>query len=181
MRIQLQNILLPCEDICNVPELYYHEYENRVDFDGYFNLFYLEKRKAYTNFAGLYLIFQSVGYSRLLLMHDRQVVKEIELEDTEKEYIVSFPYEEYSDGVFWFSLIKACEEVDKSGEEAETKICKIKGYFSGEISEEHIWPVNIGIDICTYRREEYVLRNLRQLMEKLLDNSMLDAASHVRN
>ena len=180
MRIQLQNILLPCEDICNVPELYYHEYENRVDFDGYFNLFYLEKRKAYTNFAGLYLIFQSVGYSRLLLMHDRQVVKEIELEDTEKEYIVSFPYEEYSDGVFWFSLIKACEEVDKSGEEAETKICKIKGYFSGEISEEHIWPVNIGIDICTYRREEYVLRNLRQLMEKLLDNPMLDAASHVR-
>ena len=170
MKIQLQNILLPCNEVCSVSELYYHEYDNRIDFDGYFNLFYIEKRKEYTNIADLYLILRLTGYSRLLLMHDRQIIEEIELRDIKNEYVVKLPYDRCSEGVFWFSLIKSSGNIRRS----------VEGYFSGEISEEYVRPVNIGIDICTYRREAYVLRNLKQLKKKILDNPALDVAAHVR-
>lgn len=170
MKIQLQSILLPCEAVCTVQELYFHEKDDRADFDGYFNLFYIEKRKAYTNIAGLYLTARIMGYSRLILMHNREKIREMELNHDQKEYVVEFPYQEYSDGVFWFSLIKRPGEVKQ----------EISGYYAGEISDEYLQPVNIGIDICTYRREPYVLRNLMQLKEKILDNEQLDAAAHIR-
>ena len=48
--IQLQSILFPSSNVCQVEELYFHRYDQaqkgeRIDFDGYFNLFYIEKRK----------------------------------------------------------------------------------------------------------------------------------------
>ena len=54
MEIQLQSILMPSEEICRVSELYYHEKNGQINFDGYFNLFYIEKRKAYTNIEKLF-------------------------------------------------------------------------------------------------------------------------------
>lgn len=170
MRVQLQSILLPTEEICKIPELYYHENDNRVDFDGYFNLFYIEKRKVYTNISGVYLVLRAVGYSRLLLMHESQEIMEVELENTKDEYMIKLPYEQYSDGVFWFSLTK------RSGSASAV----ISGYFAGEISENHVRTVNIGIDICTFQRESYVFRNLKRLKNRIMDNSTLDAAEHVR-
>lgn len=48
--VQLQSILFPDSHVCQVEELYFHRYNQiqeteRIDFDGYFNLFYIEKRK----------------------------------------------------------------------------------------------------------------------------------------
>ena len=40
-------------------------------------------------------------------------------------------------------------------------------------------PVHIGVDICTFRREAYVQRNLQQLKERILDNRELEVSEHV--
>ena len=47
--MRLQNIRFPEADICREEELYFHRNGEWVDFNGYFNLFYIEKRKKYTN------------------------------------------------------------------------------------------------------------------------------------
>ena len=49
MRIQLQSILHPRVDVCDVSDLYYQEKCGQKDYDGYFNLFYIEKWLKYTN------------------------------------------------------------------------------------------------------------------------------------
>ena len=45
--MRLQNIRFPEPDICREEELYFHRNGEWIDFNGYFNLFYIEKRKIY--------------------------------------------------------------------------------------------------------------------------------------
>lgn len=213
MEIQLQSILMPSEEICKVSELYYHENNGQINFDGYFNLFYIEKRKAYTNIEKLFLALRLKGFSSLALYRNREKLQEISLEaEKEKTYKIPLPYAEHKDGVFWFSLAdgaapdlgdeamgreaaeKETMERDAMEKEAAEKEIMGKkewfgrkpegeiffGMYIGEINERLVSPVNIGIDICTYRREPYVLRNLTQLKERLLEREELNAAFHIR-
>lgn len=168
--LQLQSILLPTEEVCNVQELYCHKYDGQIDFDGYFNLFYLEKRKKYTKINNLYLNIRLKGYLELLIIHNRKVVRRVKLNSIEElECFFEFPYLEYNTGVFSFSLI---EDPDVSGR-------TVVGYYCTELEEEY-QEVNIGIDICTFRRESYVQRNLRQLQDRLLRNRDLDVHGHIK-
>lgn len=80
--MRLQTILLPTEEICNVKELYYHEQKERLDFDGYFNLFQIEKRRRYTIIEKLILSLDLEGYSEITLMNNRQCIKTYSLEET---------------------------------------------------------------------------------------------------
>ncbi len=156
MEIQLQSILMPRSGISNIEELYCHNCMNRIDFDGYFNLFYIKKRKTYSRITNLHLFLRLIGYDRLILMHDQEVIKEEILDPyTEKEYVTEFPYSRYEEGVFWFSLVEKGENTQK----------KLEGWYGAEIEAEQCLTVNIGIDICTYRRELYVERNLTMLAE----------------
>lgn len=43
--MRLQNIQLPDSDICAEEELYFHRNGDWIDFNGYFNLFYIEKER----------------------------------------------------------------------------------------------------------------------------------------
>lgn len=169
MEVRLQNILMSGTGINNVEELYCHTHENHVYFDGYFNLFYIKKRKAYSRITNLHLFVSLKGYDSITLMHDQEVIKEENLEpDTEKEYVVEFPYSQYEDGVFWFRL----------EEKKEISQRKAEGWFGTELEEPQCLPVNIGIDICTYRREIYVERNLAMLAE--LMESGQAVSSHIQ-
>ena len=47
--MRLQNIRFPEPDICREEELYFHRNGEWIDFNGYFNLFYIEKRKKSGN------------------------------------------------------------------------------------------------------------------------------------
>lgn len=169
--MQLQSILLPTENVCNIPELYYHKSGNRIDFDGYFNLFYIEKRRKYTSIDNVWLSLKLRGYKSLIIVHDRVDIRtEILLSEEEKEYQFEFPYREFQKGVFYFSLIE--------DELAPEK--KIEGFFTTNIEIGASRKVNIGIDICTFKREAYVLRNLKQLSLQILENTRLDLYSHVK-
>ena len=162
----LQRIMLPSEGICNTKEVFLHIGSDGVseDYDGYFNLFYIEKRKKYTSINGLALNLTLKGYLRISLMHDRDEILTYDLDhpESEVEYSFSFPYDRYDKGVFWFRLIRC--EAGSFGADGRTTV---SGHYEG--LTEHARPVRILVDICTYRREEYVLRNLRRICSFLSD------------
>ena len=170
--VRLQSILLPDDSICQIEELYYHVYgdaqkEKRIDFDGYFNLFFVEKRKKYTRIEDLKLNLTLYGYKGLVLVHDGKDIDTISLEAGEKKfYTLELPYKDASEGAFWFALIK-----DNSIENS---------FVSGAYVTEKTWnEAYIGIDICTYKREAYVEKNLKQLKKRILDNEELEVSRHL--
>lgn len=164
MEIQLQTILQPDPEICVEEALYFHRNGEEICFDGYFNLFYIDKWKRYTRLEKLQLSIKTAGYQMLRLYHNRECVDEIKMEEAIHAYIVEFPWEKYTDGVFWFSLVP----------DEKCKMQQISGYYMGVCEE--VAHVAIGIDICTYRREEYVLRNLKILCERVLQNEELQVS-----
>lgn len=161
--MQLQSILLPQQNICTEESLYFHRERERILFDGYFNLFYIEKRKKHTDLRTLELYLNLQGYESISLMHDREVIEEQKLTPEErKDYIFRFPYEDYDVGVFWFAL----QNTEEAKQEA-TDCCTVEGFYSGE--SDTVRDINIAVDICTFHREEYVARNLQSL-KSFLDN-----------
>ncbi len=177
MNTILQNILLPTDELCSTEEVYFHTDPDGtcIDFDGYFNLFYIEKHKRYTKLKGVSLILVLRGYDSITLMHNRDeiqtyylhnkdidtkanitVLKEIATEDDgAKKYSVNIPYDEFDEGVFWFRLRQASTDEDKY----------IQGYYEGAV--DTLRTVRLFVDICTYKREEYVHRNLKRMTEYL--------------
>ena len=171
MKVQQQNVLLPSHDVCDVSELYYHRVGKRVNFDGYFNLFYIEKRKVYTGIERLYLKLSLKGYDELSIVHNQTDIKKIDLiPHIEKEYTIELPYADYSEGVFWFAL--SVNEIDAEN--------TVKGIYYAEIAEENFRPVNIGIDICTFKREDYITRTMIKLGEKLWGDTVFDVSKHIQ-
>ena len=158
-QIRLQSILFPTNDLCNEETVYYHNNGLIQDFDGYFNLFYIEKRKKYTNITELALAVLLKGYSRIILMHDRDEVATAEIDnpDVLDKRSVKFPYDDYDQGVFWFRLVKKSIDADTY----------ISGCYMGTTINKQ--PAKVFVDICTYKREEYVVRNMIRLAG-FLDN-----------
>ncbi|MBQ9334422.1 MAG: glycosyltransferase family 2 protein [Lachnospiraceae bacterium] len=185
MEIRLQSVLLPTEGICEEQELYYHTLDEgrSEDYDGYFNLFYIEKRKRYTGLAGLRLNLRLQGYVSITLMHDRDEIMSYELGYPYelRDYSFDYPYEGYKDGVFWFRLVRSGvagdtgvaggekraddgHDTDSTGGGVQTSVA---GEYVGIVDETR--PVRVLVDICTYRRETYVLENMRRLTGYLSD------------
>lgn len=168
--IQLQSVLLPVEEVCTIPELYFCKSSHRIDFNGYFNLFYIEKRKKYTELKKLFLDICLYGFKELVIVHDGVDLDKVSLDSLSRQsYQIEFPLDRIDTGVFWFALIE--------DEQADDRF--INGFFTTEMSPEHINKVNIGIDICTFKRESYVARNLKQLKARILDQSTLDVSKHI--
>ena len=75
-QVQIQSILLPNSDICNEKDLYFHhKNDTRIDFNGYFNLFYIEKRKKYTNLENVSLSLELQGFTKLILVYNGSDIK----------------------------------------------------------------------------------------------------------
>ena len=150
--MKIQSILVPSKDICKENELYFHNNQKWQLFNGYFNLFYIEKHKEYTFIESLSLIVTLKGYSWIRLMHDKEVLVERKLDENNfVTYTFEFPYADYTKGVFWFSLKKANENVEK----------KIEGYYDARANKKK--DVRLAVNICTYRREKYVLKNMTKI------------------
>lgn len=170
--LQLQSILFPSSDVCDVEELYYHKNDstNRCDFNGYFNLFYIEKRKKYTQIDNVSLKIQAVGYKTLFIVHNGVDIASITLEsEQKKEYSIALPYSEYDEGAFWFSVTAENNTLERN----------LVGWYVSEVEEKHFREANICVDICTYKREEYILRNLSLLKETILEKHLLAVSSHL--
>lgn len=170
--IQLQQILKPRREICTVEGLYCHRHGAALLFDGYFNLFYIEKWKRYTTLERLYVSIRARGYRKLLLFHNRMCVAAHRLDaGCEKAYQAEFPLQDYKTGVFWFALVK------ETANAKEAAVRSVSGFYIGTCS--HCQDVTIGVDICTFRREEYVERNLKLLQADIFQNQKLQVSGHV--
>ncbi len=168
--MNIQSILLPKENICTESDLYFHEEGIWQCFDGYFNLFYIEKHKKYTAISGLSLKLSLKGYESVALMHDDECIAEYVTGGTRaeiREYSYNFPYIETEKGVFWFKLKK-----DPLGEQF------VSGCFMADSDKKN--EVFLGVDICTYRREPYVYRNMKSLTEYLAQDAAKDIASEIK-
>lgn len=166
--MRLQTIEFPSESICSSEEMYFHRQKNQLDFDGYFNLFYIEKRKKYCSPGGLKLVIRLKGASEIRLMHNRELLRQIPLDEqaAECEYEFEFPYQDTQEGVFWFSLrAKSPEHI------------AVSGYYEGMSAEYR--PVSIAAVICTYKREHYVYRNL-QCFKQVLNQKELEISRNLR-
>jgi galactofuranosylgalactofuranosylrhamnosyl-N-acetylglucosaminyl-diphospho-decaprenol beta-1,5/1,6-galactofuranosyltransferase len=161
MTTLLQTVLFPNPKTCGESECYYRQEGDRQVFNTYFNLFSLRKWRTYTDVKDLCLHLESRGKCRLQLIacdhdHRERVLSERELEGEVSENFV-FPYSE-DDDFLWFSF-------EKKSNDAELLSAS---YVTEDAPIHH--PV-IGIDICTFRREAYVERNLTLLRKTILENS----------
>ena len=73
----IQSILFPNVNICSEETLYLHRDKSLVLFDGYFNLFYLEKHHRYCDIEDLSLELKVSGVKNIRIMHDREMIREL--------------------------------------------------------------------------------------------------------
>lgn len=188
--VKLQSILFPKKHICTEEALYLHREEGFVLFDGYFNLFYLEKYHKYCDIDELTLELVVSGIKCIYVMHDRDVILEQKIEvpapsgmdrlkgklpsiEDDSRISIKLPYTEYDKGVFWFKV-----EIDDN-----CSSWSVAGHISAKSNLESR-NVKLAVDICTYKREQYVVRNLQSLLEYLhkpdIDGEVPEISEHLK-
>lgn len=160
MTTLLQTVLFPNPRTCGETECYFRQENNRQIFNTYFNLFSLHKWRTYTEVRDLRLHLESRGKSHLQLFactrdHKVRQLSEYELYgETSGDF--EFSYNE-KDDFLWFSY-------EKISDDAELLYAS---YVTEDLPLHH---PQIAIDICTFRREPYIKRNLTVLKQAILEN-----------
>lgn len=181
----LQNILFPSTDTCTEETMYFRKGENvsynysddgiaikkgdDLLFDTYFNGFSIEKWVKYTHVKTIQLTIRMEGQVRVTLMRKEKQGSKI-LMDYIGEHICkakhgcitafTVPFESVStNGMYCFQITGLSEQSVFYG-----------GFYAADLPEEQIQPVKIAIDICTYRRERFVEKNIDLLNKRFLEN-----------
>lgn len=173
----LQEIIFPKKEICSEKELYYRgnleKDKNRyiikngeiVEFNTYFNSFSVEKWKKYTNIKKLILNLTISGICEINIKnkyYENKILKEDIIQtisvNEKNEKSIQIPME--------ILKLKGIISFEING----IQDCIIhKGNWSDDENRE-LNDVKIGICICTFKREEFVKRNVNMLKDKILDN-----------
>ena len=195
MKKLLQNIIFPKEGICDVKEMYYRHSGNltldneviqmeqgcRISFDTYFNAFSVGKWKKYTIIDNVSLKFEFTGDIKLILYHllldlKGGVVKTLIGEkrihcDNTKHVIETVSYGEIKDdGIYTFEIVAN-----------EDSVIYNMSYGTVVSNNYEIKKLNFALGFCTYKREEYMLKNIQNIRNGIIDNdkSILNGHLHV--
>ena len=152
----LQTLLSPNERTCSEQAMYVHKENHEDVYDTYFNLFSLKKWRTYTTIKTFELHLNVQGSFIIKVQDTHRILHYEEFNHTNQEIILPIPYQNDSDCV-WFSF------------EPKSDDAKILS-GSYQTPEEPTHPIRLAIDICTFKREEYVKRNIGVLREAILDN-----------
>ncbi len=181
--MELQSILYPAEKNSDEEQIYFHRDGEWILFDGYLNLFYLEKHHKYCDFEDLTLELEMNGIKKIQLMHDRESFYELDLETGRekantgrkigshgfKRYSFKLPYVEKTKGVFWFKILPGSKDF----------FCR--GYYG--TGADGNGNIKIAVNICTFKRERYVIRNMKALskwaIEEDIDGKRKTASEHI--
>lgn len=174
----LQNIIFPSTATCTIEDLFFRK-KGLIDYDWseknirlykraslnlntYFNGFSIGKWKKYTKLESLFFALNFRGKVRVFLFQEERIGRDVYrkyLLETEVESeggIKTFPFEGYSEkGILSLEII-AVENTTVYG-----------GYFYTEIAETDRRNVKIALDICTYKREKFVLKNMDILKREI--------------
>ena len=136
-----------------------------VSLNTYLNSFSTGKWKKYTIVERLHAVLELEGHVKIALMHaeyrDKKIserliaVKEFRTDGKEE---IRLEFGELEDNGIFFLQIKALED---------------SRIYSGYYGTEELEPtqkVKLAVDICTFKREEYVKRNMNILKRDILEN-----------
>lgn len=147
-------------------EMYYRKNGNTWMFNTYFNVFSLEKWIKYTNLSHMFFAASVCGAAEIAvwnlyetqgeLQRDIIVCKSFSNEEKKQERM-EIPLHEINKGILYIEVNKkdnSCEIMDMA-------------FATDDIP---LNPISMAIDICTYKRERYVLSNLKVLERELIEN-----------
>lgn len=195
----LQKILFPTVGICTEEKLYYridkksniknfdfnyneknivfNKSKSCILFDTYFNSFSIEKWDKYTKLNNVSIRLNLKGKFRISLLNKEKIHHDVFEKELEQVVFES----------------KECKSVDiefKSFDKKGIYTFKIESleedsiFYGGEyytnIGEKELEEVNIAIDVCTFRREKFIERNLKILSENILNNKESSLYKHLR-
>lgn len=190
--MNLQNILFPKIGICTERRLYmrlkrgarYDELRERVlfekyasaQFNTYFNGFSIEKWRKYTVLDNLELHLRLQGSFCVYLLrgeklHDSVMEETLAVFDFSSEEPEEAVYRFHSNepkGIYAFRLVAAKADSVFYG-----------GFYGTEVEAAALRDVTLGVDICTFRREPFVERNIGILRDNILDNPECDLSGHI--
>ena len=172
------------KDIISGSRIAYHYSENMlrlkkgepVRFDTYFNGFSIDKWKKYTCLEQLDLRLDMQGKIRVTLvsrylLHENIIEKILSetIVDAGTRQEVSFPYDiGHAKGMLAFELEALSGDAILYG-----------GAYCSAAAEEKRRNVTIGLGICTFRREEFIEKNLRILQDEIIKNKDSELYGHL--
>lgn len=181
--MNLQAILFPKIGVCTEQELYFRKdakveqlpnqevlefkYKGVTWFDTYFNGFSIEKWRKYTKLDNVGLKLNLKGEFKITLLNKEKLHNQIIERIISEHYFKAEEPEEFeipfdtteTKGMYFFRL-----------EALKNNSYFLGGEYYTEIDEREIKEVNIGIVICTFRREVFIERNIDILKKNILDN-----------
>ncbi len=149
-----------------------------LGFDTYFNDFSIGKWRMYTCLDNLKLHLELKGSFVVRLMHkyimnteyfSNTFAEQVCRCDERQAFEFVIPCDAWDRGMVCFSL-EALECADN--------VC-YGGWYETDVDEEKLNPVNIAIDICTFRRESFVERNVALLKRELIENPDSPVCGHL--
>ncbi len=182
--ITLQHLIFPKPGICTDEPLYFRRNDRAyyawsddfisldqygaVEFDTYFNGISAEKLFKYTAIEKIILKLKMNGLFRITLMRKEKLgpsimtefVSEtvVSSEGQTREFLFEFDCKNTS-GMYCFKILS----MENGGR-------YYGGEYCAEISANKIREVKIGVDICTFKREKFVEKNIKNLTDAFLNN-----------
>lgn len=192
--MELFPITLPKSNICTETELYYRssqpvQYEEQsgqlrlpentvLTLDTYFNCFSYQKYLQYTSAHVLEVHQKIQGEVRLRLMKAEQKGKKVQrtvllTQQVRRERLeaVTLLYDfsqETGNGFLYLEVTALSQEVVLE-----------PGYYGSPIPTEQTNPTKLAAVICTYKREDYVKRNLQHLNQSIFVQPEQEIADHL--
>ena len=182
--ITLQHLIFPKPGICTDEPMYFRRNERAsyawsedyisfdrdgaAEFDTYFNGLSAEKLFRYTSVQKIYLKIKLNGVFRLTLMRKEKMghslytefVRETVVTSEGRLYEFTFGFDcKNTSGMYCFKIVSLEEGGRYFG-----------GEYCAEVPEQKLNDIKIGIDICTFRREKFVQKNVKSLSEAFLSN-----------
>ena len=192
----LQELLFPNPDTCSTLEMYFRPREGghdpwfdpdagamrvprwaHLDLDTYFNSFSIGKWRKYTQLENLTLRLELAGKFQVQVVHWEMIGKkrfchvlsEKVCRASEREaFDFDIPVDMSERGIVCCSLYALSEGCALYG-----------GAYSTQIAPERLNSVDIAMDICTFRREAFIERNLILLYRDIIENPDCDLYGHL--
>ena len=155
----LQNLLQPDKQICSDEAMFYHVNDGTYFFNTYFNAFSLEKWRTYTTVQDIWLHLSCASPVHIEVHDEYGILSSVDIDMPQTES-VDIPIEYGKTSRFIYLVVRNLD--DSSVMPIES------GYFYTKDAPEQ--EVSLALDICTYKREEFVYHNINVLKEAILMN-----------
>lgn len=183
MELMLQKILFPTVNLCSRDAMYYRAPEEcaivmsrgcmpllagkEVSFDTYFNSFSIGKWRKYTMAQDVNLELDLQG-SVVVRTYSAREINGLLRTKLTGEHVIEAPERSKSTvpvtaepmaQTVYFTIRALTEDAVLYG-----------GGYKAQVDETEVQDVHIGVAICTFKREEHIARNIKELRENAIDN-----------